>query len=130
MEVAWSFLLSLHVQIVKMSGTDVLTSNAASRKGAQYHTRCTGEAHDTALRHSADPTKDTQGEGMTLFGANFCPFVQRVWIALEHLGPIAYQYYEIDPYKKPKELLDVNPKGLVPALKIGQDKCLGESTVM
>ncbi|KAI5293989.1 hypothetical protein KEM55_006819, partial [Ascosphaera atra] len=46
------------------------------------------------------------------------PFVQRVWITLELKG-IPYQYIEIDAYKKPKELLDVNPRGLVPALRHG-----------
>jgi len=44
---------------------------------------------------------------------------------------VDYRYIEVDPYKKTKELLDVNPKGLVPALKIGEEgKCLGESTVI
>ena len=60
----------------------------------------------------------------------FCPFVHRAWIALECLG-VDYRYIEVDPYNKTKELLDVNPKGLVPALKIGEEgKCLGESTVI
>lgn len=40
-----------------------------------------------------------------------------------------YQYIEIDPYKKPKELLDINPRGLVPALKHG-DFGIYESTVV
>jgi glutathione S-transferase len=61
---------------------------------------------------------------------DFCPFVHRVWIALELLG-VDYRYVEVDPYKKTQELLEVNPKGLVPALKIGEEgKCLGESTVI
>ncbi|GAT27121.1 glutathione transferase [Aspergillus luchuensis] len=46
------------------------------------------------------------------------PFVQRVWVALEIKG-IPYQYIEVDPYKKPQSLLDVNPRGLVPALRHG-----------
>ncbi|KAI5300093.1 Glutathione S-transferase U1 [Ascosphaera atra] len=56
------------------------------------------------------------------------PFVQRVWITLELKG-IPYQYIEIDAYKKPKELLDVNPRGLVPALRHGDWGCY-ESTVL
>jgi glutathione S-transferase len=56
------------------------------------------------------------------------PFVQRVWISLEH-NSIPYEYIEIDPYKKPKELLDVNPRGLIPALKHGDWGCY-ESTVL
>ena len=39
--------------------------------------------------------------------------VQRAWIVLEE-KKAQYQYVEIQPYHKPKELLDVNPKGLVP----------------
>ena len=60
----------------------------------------------------------------------FCasPFVQRVWIALEAKG-IQYQYIEVDPYKKPQSLLEVNPRGLVPAIRHGDWGC-GESTVL
>jgi glutathione S-transferase len=40
---------------------------------------------------------------------------------------------EVDPYKKPQDLLDVSPKGLVPALKLNKHdppKALNESTVI
>src|ERR1700753_3112033 len=56
------------------------------------------------------------------------PFVQRVWIALEFKG-MDYQYIEVDPYAKPKSLLVVNPRGLVPALRHGDWGCY-ESTVL
>lgn len=56
------------------------------------------------------------------------PFVQRVWVALEFKG-LQYQYIEVDPYKKPQALLDVNPRGLVPGLRHGDWAC-GESTVL
>jgi len=56
------------------------------------------------------------------------PFVQRVWVALEAKG-LQYQYIEVDPYKKPQALLDVNPRGLVPGLRHGDWGC-GESTVL
>jgi glutathione S-transferase len=56
------------------------------------------------------------------------PFVQRVWIALEAKG-LLYQYIEVDPYKKPQALLEVNPRGLVPAFRHGDWGC-GESTVL
>jgi glutathione S-transferase len=56
------------------------------------------------------------------------PFVQRVWIALEVKG-LNYQYIEVDPYKKPQSLLEINPRGLVPALKHGDWGCY-ESTVL
>lgn len=44
-----------------------------------YHLQCTGHALDTAKAHSSE-------EHITLFGSCFCPFVQRVWVTLEHLG--------------------------------------------
>ena len=47
--------------------------------GKQYHRQCTGEALDTANAHAGEA-------GITLFGSCFCPFVQRVWVALEYLG--------------------------------------------
>ncbi|KZV77902.1 glutathione S-transferase, partial [Exidia glandulosa HHB12029] len=59
----------------------------------------------------------------------FCPFVQRVWVALELLGE---PYQVLDPYAKPADLLEVSPKGLVPALRFAGDdkKSLHESTVI
>lgn len=46
--------------------------------GRSYHLQCSGDALDT-VNHHKDP-KD-----ITLFGSCFCPFVQRVWVALEYL---------------------------------------------
>ncbi|KAH8428153.1 glutathione S-transferase family protein [Aspergillus melleus] len=76
-----------------------------------YHTKATGQAAVTAAEHAGD-------HELKLYGSCFCPFVQRVWIALEAKG-IPYQYIEVDPYQKPPELLEVNPRGLVPALRHG-----------
>jgi glutathione S-transferase len=42
---------------------------------------------------------------------------------------LAYQYVEVDPYKKPQALLEVNPRGLVPGIRHGDWGC-GESTVL
>jgi len=42
---------------------------------------------------------------------------------------LQYQYVEVDPYKKPQALLDVNPRGLVPGIRHGDWGC-GESTVL
>lgn len=36
---------------------------------------------------------------------------------------------QVDPYKKPQQLLEVNPRGLVPALRHGDWGCY-ESTVL
>ena len=86
-----------------------------------YHKRATGEALKTADAHSVD-------HDLKLYGSCFCPFVHRVWISLEHKG-LDYQYIEVDVYRKPKLLLDINPRGLVPALRHG-DWGSYESTVL
>ncbi|SJX61971.1 related to glutathione-S-transferase [Sporisorium reilianum f. sp. reilianum] len=99
-----------------------MSKPAPGHKDAVYHTECTGYALETVKAHSS-PSEQT------LFGACFCPFVHRVWIALEYLEA-PYQYREVDPYKKPADLLELNPKGLVPALKLVNGKGLSESTVI
>ncbi|KAI9738543.1 MAG: hypothetical protein M1818_005440 [Claussenomyces sp. TS43310] len=86
-----------------------------------YHQRASGNALATVKRHAKD-------HELKLFGSCFCPFVQRVWIALEAKG-LQYQYIEVDPYKKPQVLLEVNPRGLVPGIRHGDWGC-GESTVL
>lgn len=95
----------------------------SSRSATGYHLETTGEAAKTAAAHTVDRVSNPSIEFM---GACFCPFVQRAWIALEVLNQglpddssrkkskVDYAYVEIDPYKKPKELLEVSPKGLVP----------------
>ncbi|KAF1841130.1 uncharacterized protein K460DRAFT_371121 [Cucurbitaria berberidis CBS 394.84] len=87
-----------------------------------YHKKATGNALTTVKNHSKD-------DDLKLYGSCFCPFVQRVWISLEH-KQIPYQYIEVDPYKKPQSLLDVNPRGLVPALRHGPAWSTHESTVI
>lgn len=91
----------------------------SSKSATGYHLQCSGQAGTTAQAHA------NQDATITAYFACFCPFVQRAWIALEVLGQgvgedeaksmgIDYCYVEVDPYKKPKELLEVSPKGLVP----------------
>ncbi|KAJ9120867.1 hypothetical protein QFC22_002802 [Naganishia vaughanmartiniae] len=91
----------------------------SSKSATGYHLQCSGQAATTADAHTK------QDATITAYFACFCPFVQRAWIALEFLGQgiaqeeakemgIDYWYVEVDPYKKPKELLEVGPKGLVP----------------
>ncbi|KAF2255781.1 hypothetical protein BU26DRAFT_512739 [Trematosphaeria pertusa] len=87
-----------------------------------YHKKATGNALVTVKNHSKE-------EDLKLFGSCFCPFVQRVWISLEH-KQIPYQYIEVDPYKKPQSLLEVNPRGLVPAIRHGPTWSTHESTVI
>ncbi|CAN9161835.1 unnamed protein product [Alternaria sp. RS040] len=98
----------------KMQGGD------SSKK--TYHKKATGNALTTVKNHSKE-------DDLKLYGSAFCPFVQRVWISLEH-KQIPYQYIEVDPYKKPQSLLDVNPRGLVPAIRHGPTWSTHESTVI
>ncbi len=48
--------------------------------GRSYHRSCTGLAQETVTKHPSSGTQD-----IMLFGSCFCPFVQRVWVALEYL---------------------------------------------
>ncbi|KAI9661457.1 MAG: hypothetical protein M1831_002979 [Alyxoria varia] len=99
-------------------------SSASSNKPdgkKTYHKKVSGKALDTANLHS-------EPQDLKLFGSCFCPFVQRVWISLELKGN-PYEYIEVDPYRKPQSLLEVNPRGLVPGLRHGEWAC-HESTVL
>ncbi|KAH8887859.1 glutathione S-transferase [Thozetella sp. PMI_491] len=93
---------------------------------ANLHPVATGRAKDTVDNHATD-------EPLKLYAGWFCPFVQRVWLALEE-RQIPYQYIEgklaLNPYHKPASLLELNPRGLVPSLQIGPGKALYESTVI
>ncbi|KAG9586815.1 glutathione S-transferase, partial [Aureobasidium melanogenum] len=68
-----------------------------------YHKKATGKALETVEKHSQD-------HELKLFGSCFCAV-------------------QVDPYKKPQQLLEVNPRGLVPALRHGNWGCY-ESTVL
>ncbi|KAL2113239.1 hypothetical protein VUR80DRAFT_4946 [Thermomyces stellatus] len=87
----------------------------------------TGAAATFASSHSFP-------NGLTLYGGWFCPFVQRVWITLHEKG-VPHRYVEINPYRKDRELLDLNPRGLVPTLRVpggdgAGDRALYESLVV
>ncbi|GAP92404.1 putative glutathione transferase protein [Rosellinia necatrix] len=94
-----------------------------ARKGQKplQQKRPSGNALVTAKKHSKE-------HPLKLYAASFCPFSQRVWIALEAKG-MPYQYCETDPSKRPTQLLEANPRGLVPAIRQG-DWASGESTVI
>jgi len=80
----------------------------------------TGAAASTVSAHQGP-------QELVLYGSWFCPFVQRVWIALEEKDA-PYQYVEVNPYKKP-EIIKVNPRGLVPAITHHGEN-LYESTIL
>ncbi|KAJ5286639.1 hypothetical protein N7478_002325 [Penicillium angulare] len=112
---------SVHRHFFKDNKDRKKGNRGMSNGNKAYHTKATGLAATTAARHSAETN-------LQLYGSCFCPFVQRVWIALELKG-IPYQYIEVDPYEKPQSLLEVNPRGLVPALRHDDWGCY-ESTVL
>jgi glutathione S-transferase len=77
-----------------------------------------GFASRTAKQHS-------QPTDLILYGNAYCPFSQRVWIALE-VKQIPYQYIEIVPEHmpggntgRPQGLLEVCPGGSVPCIRHG-----------
>ncbi|CAM1507287.1 Fc.00g069280.m01.CDS01 [Cosmosporella sp. VM-42] len=86
--------------------------------------KATGAALATVKKHSKD-------SDLKLYAACFCPFSQRVWIALEAKG-LAYQYCEIDPYRKPTPtaLLEANPRGLVPAIRQDDWACAESGIIL
>ncbi|ORY58840.1 putative glutathione-S-transferase theta, GST [Pseudomassariella vexata] len=89
---------------------------------ADLHPVATGLAKETVDRHSSP-------QPLKLYAGWFCPFVQRVWLALEERG-IPYQYVEVNPYHKGADLISANPRGLVPTLVVAPKKALYESTVL
>jgi len=56
-------------------------------------------------------------EDLTFYSAWYCPFAQRTWAVLEHLG-LPYNYVEVDPYNKSADWLELSRgTGQVPVLK-------------
>ncbi|KAJ6631525.1 glutathione-S-transferase [Mycena sp. CBHHK59/15] len=87
----------------------------------QIFPHATGTAAATVEAHK-------EPQELIFYAGWFCPYVQRSWICLEEKG-IPYQYSEVNPYKKEKHFLDINPKGLVPAVEY-HGKALYESLVI
>ncbi|QMW43387.1 hypothetical protein G4B11_006757 [Aspergillus flavus] len=103
--------------------------NMAPIPDAAVHPEATGAAKVLVENHRAE-------QPLKLYAGWFCPFVQRVWLALEE-KQIPYQYIEVNPYHKPQSLLSLNPRGLVPTLSclvkdggVRAAKPLYESTVI
>ncbi|KAH9917095.1 glutathione-S-transferase [Epithele typhae] len=81
----------------------------------------TGLASKTISEH-----QDKQD--LVFYSGWVCPYVQRTRIVLEERG-IPYQYVEVNPYKKGKHFLEINPKGLVPAVE-WKGQALYESLIL
>jgi glutathione S-transferase len=65
---------------------------------------------------------------MKLYTSILCPFAHRVRIVLAEKG-VEVSLVEVDPRKKPKELVELGWRGTVPVLEI-QDHKLSESAVI
>jgi Glutathione S-transferase, N-terminal domain len=77
-----------------------------------YQTRTSGLAAQTT-RHHSKPAE------LIFYGYGFCPFSQRIWIALE-VKEIPYQYIETHiAHPAPPEMLEVNPEKRLPCIKHG-----------
>ncbi len=63
-----------------------------------------------------------------LWTSKVCPFAERTVIALHEMG-IAFDPVEVDLKNKPASLFEVNPKGLVPAMK-DQGHCVNDSYII
>ncbi|KAL7794553.1 hypothetical protein V8C37DRAFT_376001 [Trichoderma ceciliae] len=104
-------------RLVVMRGRGVKKTHKTPQK------RATGAAQATVRTHS----KETD---LKLFAACFCPYSQRVWIALEAKGQ-PYQYIESDPFNRfaLTALFEASPRGRVPTILQGDWAC-SESAVI
>ncbi|TKA80364.1 hypothetical protein B0A49_01493 [Cryomyces minteri] len=98
-----------------------MSQQKQSHPDSHLQPEATGLAKTTVEAHAKE-------QPLKFYAGWFCPFVQRAWLILEE-KKIQYQYIEVNPYHKPKSLLDLNPRGLVPTLAYN-DRPLYESTVL
>lgn len=83
-------------------GSSACMSNVVWR-AESIHPVATGRAAEIVHAHRAPQQLEFYSGYKrcrdSIDGRWFCPFVQRVWIALEE-GKLPYQYKEVNPYKK------------------------------
>eukprot|EP01047_Picozoa_sp_COSAG01_P029682 COSAG01_NODE_2043_length_8564_cov_76.365859_9_plen_241_part_00 len=113
--------------------------------------RLRGRAGPTAPPHSALPSIRTilrmrrcldttagrrGGQQLIFYGAWFCPFAHRAWLALLHrkvpferVESLSHPDGPDQPYAKHPDLLRANPRGLVPTLVDGAGRVCTESLV-
>ena len=70
---------------------------------------------------------ETSKPEVQLYSNWFCPFAQRIWIALLEKG-VTFDRKEVNPYDKSPEFLAINPRGLIPVV-IHKGKFIYESSV-
>ncbi|KAG4266075.1 hypothetical protein FPRO04_05036 [Fusarium proliferatum] len=84
--------------------------------------KATGAALLTARKHA----KESE---FKLYAACFCPFSQRIWIALEAKG-MPYQYCETDAFRHPTQPLLANLHGDVPAIVHSGWSCSNSAVIL
>ncbi|KAI5463028.1 hypothetical protein BGZ63DRAFT_380323 [Mariannaea sp. PMI_226] len=111
-------------EIKRNSVQRLLAKQEKEAKKKPFVRKATGVALATAKKHNKE-------NDLKLHAACFCPFSQRVWIALEAKG-IAYQYCETDPFRRPAlpGLPEANPRDRIPALQQGAWTCTESSVIL
>ncbi|KAF5964196.1 glutathione transferase omega 1 [Fusarium bulbicola] len=84
--------------------------------------KATGAALLTARKHAKE-------SDFKLYAACFCPFSQRIWIALEAKG-MPYQYCETDAFRHPTQPLLANPPGHVPTIAHSNWSCSKSAVIL
>ena len=112
-----SLLHRTNISFQKAVSTAPTSTPPAHSESTTPTFRASGMAFFTARSHSGPaPSK------ITFFANSFCPFAQRIWIALEIKG-IPYQIVEVMPAHldsfRPPEMLEVNPDGHIPCIRHG-----------
>jgi glutathione S-transferase len=107
------------------STTTTISGSISSPPKKRKPGTASGSASITKDLHSRIPSA-LSGGPLVLFANSYCPFAQRIWIALE-IKRLPYQYVEVIPahmqggtVERPPALLEICPEGIVPCLKHGK----------
>jgi glutathione S-transferase len=103
-------LLGIYSSSSRLLKTSILQARRMATVDTSLEGKTSGAAAHLAAAHGAE-------HPLKLYGAWFCPFVQRAWIVLAEKR-IPHQYIEINPYHKAPDFLALNPRGLVPTLGV------------
>lgn len=92
------------------------------KEKVQAPLKATGAALLTARKHAKE-------NEIKLYAACFCPFSQRIWIALEAKG-MPYQYCETDAFRHPTQPLLADPNGCVPTIAHSDWSCSNSAVIL
>lgn len=120
--------LKVEKEVKRMSSTNTsntISNSISSPPKKRKPGTASGPASITKDLHSLAPSA-LPGGPLVLFANSYCPFAQRIWIALE-IKRLPYQYVEVIPahmqggtVDRPRDLLEICPEGIVPCLKHGK----------